>query len=72
MEDNVNVAQADVTQTTNPSLIPRERRVGAAHVRQTLDIMYTDTSHASFFSCTVHVFNESHYLAQDEPLNVSV
>ena len=34
-----------------------------------LRYMHTDTLHTSFFSCTVHVFNDvrSHHMAQDEP-----
>ena len=37
-------------------------------------MVYTDTPHTSFFSCTMHVFSDvqSHHLAQNEPLNVSV
>ena len=32
-------------------------------------VVYTDTPHTSFFSCTVHVFNDvqSHIMAHDEP-----
>ena len=36
--------------------------------------VYTGTLHTSFFSCTVHVFNDvqSHHMDEDEPLIVSV
>ena len=37
-------------------------------------MLYTDSPHTSFFSCTVYVFNgvQPHHMAQDESLNVSV
>ena len=50
-------------------ILSRERRIGSIGAGLSVH-RYT----SPFFSCTVHVFNDvqSHHMAQDEPLEVSV